>query len=95
MDDQSRVAMTVYGVRAASQIAEEIVALASTLVRLGKADELSGAVVETLLEINIKVPEHNKARRMFSEPMEKMLATLRSKVSHVEPEAEITSSESP
>lgn len=95
MDDQSRVAMTVYGVRAASQIAEEVVSLASTLVRLDKADELSGAVVEALLEINARVPEHNKARRMFSEPMEKMLANLRSKISHVEPEAEITSSESP
>lgn len=93
MDNQSQVAMTVYGVRAASQIAEETASLASTLARLGRTDELSGVVVEALLEINSKVPEHNKARRLFSEPMERMLTKLRSKVSVEYAETEGTSSE--
>ena len=95
-DTATKVAMSVYGVRTIHQIADEVVALSTTYTRLDKTSELSGALVRTILEINSAIPEHNKARRMFSEPTERMLAVLRGGMPHVEKtETESTSPESP
>lgn len=98
MDDQeenlAKVAMTVYGVRSVKQVADDIVAVSTTLTRLDKSAELSAALVRALLEINAEVPEHNRSRRSVSEPIEKMLVALRSGITTVETD-EDTSSESP
>ncbi len=99
MDDRNdtaeKVAMSVYGVRTIQQIANDVVAMSTTYTRLDKTSELSAALVRTLLEINSAIPEHNKGRRMFSEPTERMLSVLRGGITSVEPENESTSSESP
>ena len=94
-DTAAKVAMSVYGVRTIQHVAEEIVAMSTMYTRLDKTGELSGALVRALLEINSEIPEHNKARRMFSEPTERMLAVLRGGITRVETENESTPSESP
>jgi len=93
-DTAAKVAMSVYGVRTIQQIANDVVAMSTTYTRLDKTSELSAALVRTLLEINSAVPEHNKARRMFSEPTERMLAVLQGGITGVETDNESTPSES-